>query len=440
MSSLRSRFDGEFGLPGSEIYSEGRRIWYPPARKREPLAVIRPAGTDDVVNVVKWARREGLRLSPRSGGHSFDGFPVQPGTILLDLSQLSYSHLSADGILQVQPGAQALSLANALSPQGRALPTGDCGSVALGGLLAGGGFGYASRQMGLTIDSVIEAIVVTGEGNVVRASDRENQDLFWACRGGGGTAGIVTEFMVRSFPVDQVTAFSMTWAWDSVRDAILAFDEAITTAPRSFDLKLKIRTTGKERFLDFASSGPPGCVPGTPIVEMSGQYLGDRAEAEAFLDPLLDHAGVSNAEVNEESYFNAMLDLMPLPTLDDTAPETLRPVRVASDYMDMAMDRLFAEEIVGYIDCLQNSPDFWGGCLLIEPCDGAVGDVPVGSTAYPHRNNRLLLQWELIHPINQSDVEIALLDQFLTNTRQKLAPRLKNDRYLNYAGARLYCT
>lgn len=432
-SELRAELDGELGLPGSETYSQGRTVWYPPARKREPLAVVRPTGAEDLAKTVGWARRTGVRLSPRSGGHSFDGFPVQPETVLLDLSQLNDAQLSSNGVLRVQPGARALALAQSLSPHGRALPTGDCGTVALGGLLSGGGFGYASRALGLTIDSVIGATVVTGAGDVLQVSEDEYPELFWASRGGGGTAGFVTEYMVRSFAVDHVTAFSIDWAWESAREAVMAFDERISSAPREFDLKLKIRTTGKDRFLDTASSGPAGCSPGTPVVEMSGQFLGDRTEAETLLAPLLSHSGVRNASVKEENYFDAMLDLTPLPSLNDPAPPTLRPMRVASDFTRSRLDSSFADVVVRYIESLQYSPELWGGCILLEPCDGAVHDTPGNSTAFPHRQDRLLLQWELVQPPEEADEDIAMLDTLLADTRNALAPHISGGRYLNYA-------
>jgi FAD binding domain-containing protein len=433
LTDLRSHLSGNIGLPGEEVYSIGRTVWYPEARTREPLASIQPASAEDVAKVLRWARKENIRVSPRSGGHSFDGFPVQPDTVLLDFSQMNEAHLRADGVLIAQPGARIISLAKVLSPYERALPTGDCGTVALGGLLAGGGFGYASRVFGLTIDNVEGATLVTGEGEILEVDRDRNADLFWACRGGGGAAAIVTEFKIRSFPVQQVTAISMHFAWESALEVLLAYDKILSTAPRGLDLKFKIRSTGKDRFLDSSSEGPDGCVPGTPTVEIMGQFLGSQSQAEPLLAPLFELTGRRDLTLSEEGYFDAMLDLLPLPTLNEPAPSSLRPLRVASDFIRGRIDRVSAQAIVNFAHETQYSEALWGGCVLIEPSDGAVNEIGAADTAFPHRDSRLLLQWEIVHPLHQTDAEIAELDSFLQQTRQKIAPLFTGGRYINYA-------
>jgi FAD binding domain len=433
VDALRGNLSGEAALPGTSVYDEGRTVWYPPARCREPLAVVRPAGTEDVARTLRWARDQGVRVSPRSGGHSFDGFPVRPGCLLLDLSPMRDARLEANGLLRVQPGARVLALAEALAPAGRALPLGDCGTVALGGLMSGGGFGYASRQFGLTIDNLVEATVVTGNGDVLRVDADTAPDLYWSCRGGGGSACIVTEFVVRSFVAGEVTAFDIVWDWAAPRDALLGFDSVIRSAPRNFDLKLKIRTTDEGRFLDSTVTGPQGCTPGTPFVELSGQYLGPRAEAEALLAPLSDHPAAQKVLIRQENYFAAVRELLPLPGLNDPAPPTLRPFRVASDFVERELRSGDVDVLVGVLDDLQHARDLSGGCILLEPADGAVHDLAGSATAYPHRKGRLLVQWEMIEPSDPAAAGTARLDALLSDTREALSPILTGGRYVNYA-------
>ena len=433
ISDLSQHLAGKVGLPGDAVYDQGRTVWYPAARERMPLATIQPAGTKDVAAAIRWARRENIRLSPRSGGHSFDGFPVQPETVLLDFSQMNGRHLQSDGVLRAEPGARASALAEALSPHERALPTGDCATVAMGGLLSGGGFGYASRALGLTIDSVVGATLVTGEGEILEVDADRNADLFWACRGGGGAAAIATEFKIRSFSVSEVTAIQLSFDWESAAEAMLAYDAILGTAPRGLDLKFKLRSTGAERFLDTSSAGPEGCVPGIPIVDISGQFLGRRDQAEPLLVPLLDLPGLKESSLCEEGYFDAMLDLIPLPSLNDPAPATLRPMRVASDFVRGRLDRAAARAITDFVDKAQNSAELWGGCVLIEPCDGAVHETGASATAFYHRDSRLLLEWELVQPFEETDQDRAILDRFLTDKRREIAPILTGGRYLNYA-------
>ena len=433
LSVLETGVAGAVGLPGSRVYSEGTRVFAPAARVRKPLAVVRPAGQADVASVLRWATAEGYRVSVRSGGHSFDGFPVQEDTVLLDMSGLDEARLDANGLLHAGPGVRILELAKDLDPAGRAAPTGECPTVALGGLVLGGGFGYATRKFGLTLDSLVEATLVTATGEEFRVSRDRNPYLFWACRGGAGTAGVITELVLRTFAVDRVTAVEMAWRWEAARDVIQVFDRVIRTAPRELDLKLKIRTTGIDRFIDMTSAGPPDAIPGVPLVHIDGQFIGMQSEAEALLKPLVDHPALARLTIKEESYFAAMLQLVPLPILMDPAPEVFRPTRVASDFMTSAIGQGEADAIVRFVEEVQYAPELWGGAVLIEPCDGAVRDAAADHTAFPHREQRLLLQWELFNPISCSQEQNNRLDGCLRAVRDDLRHAISGGRYVNYA-------
>lgn len=431
-AGLEAEITGTLGLRGSRVFTEGTRVFYPPARHCEPLAVVRPTDVTDVATVFRRATAEGFRVTVRSGGHCFDGFPIQENTVLLDLSHMNDARLYADGRLHAGPGARILDLAKDLDASRRAVPTGDCPTVALGGLVSGGGLGYATRMLGLTMDNLVEAVVVTADGEIHRVSQDQNPDLFWMCRGGAGTAGVMTEMVLRTFAVERVTAVEMAWNWDDARNVILAFDTVMRGAPRELDLKLKFRTTGADRFLDMASEGPPDAVPGVPLVHIDGQYLGSRTGAEVFLKPLLDHPALTGLTIREESYFAAMQQLNPLPTLTDSAPETLRPTRVASDFVAQAIREKEADVIIGFVEDIQYAPDLWGGGMLIEPCGGVVREIEPGESAYPHRNQRMIFEWEMCHPLVCSSEQVTRLDKCLLKARNGLSHLISGGRYVNY--------
>ena len=433
LSRLDEAIAGQTGLPGSAVFRAGTRVFDPEARLREPLAVIRPADPDDVARILRWGSKEGLRISPRSGGHSFDGFPVRENTVLLDLSGLNDSRLDAQRRLHAGPGARIKQIAEHLVPAGCAVPTGDCPTVALGGLVTGGGFGYATRLLGTTLDNLIEATLVTADGELRRVDLEHDADLFWACRGGGCAAGVVTEFVIRTFPVDSVTTISMALDWSAARDVILAYDELMRAAPRELDLKLKLRTTGIGRFMDKTIPGPEDAVPGVPLVHIDGQYLGMKSEAESLIRRLLDHRALRHVSIDQEGYFDAMLHLVPLPILTDPAPETNVPQRVASDFVRGALPGSAAEAMVDFITELQEAPDLQGGGLLIEPTDGIVNEIAPDATAFPHRDARLLLEWELFKPLHPTAEYVARLDECLTRARRRMHAVLTGGRYLNYA-------
>ncbi|MBW8636909.1 FAD-binding oxidoreductase [Hoeflea sp. WL0058] len=433
LSRLESEITGVVGLPGSPIFHEATQVFCPPARHRRPQAVIRPAGTDDLAAILRRAATDGYRVTVRSGGHSFDGFPIREDAVLLDLSGLNEARLDSDRRLHAGPGARILDLAKDLDASGCAVPTGDCPTVGLGGLVSGGGFGYATRKLGLTTDNLMEAVVVTGSGEIHRVSRSRSPDLFWMCQGGAGTAAIMTEIVLRTFPVERVTAAEITMNWEYAREVIVLYDAVMRSAPLDLDLKLKFRTTGPDRFMDMASEGPQDAVPGEPLVHIDGQYLGNRQQAEALLSPLLDHPAVVGLSLREESYFEAMTDLIPLSLLVDPAPETIRPTRVTCDFVAAAIGQGEADALVRFVEEIQYAPEMHGGGLLIEPCDGVVGQIASDQTAYPHRDQRMVIEWELFHPLVCTSEQISRMDECLSSARSQLSHAISGGRYVNYA-------
>lgn len=433
LGSIIGDLQGGAGLAGSDVYEEGRSVWFAPARVREPTAVIRVKTTGDVAASIKWAKREGLRLSPRSGGHSFDGFPVASECVLLDLSGMDGVALDRGGCVTAQPGARAQTIAETLAPENRALPTGDCGSVALGGLLSGGGFGYSSRKFGLTIDSVRSATVVTGRGEILHASREVNPDVFWSCCGGGGSAGIVTEFQINSFTAERVTGFQLGWQWGRARAALELFSRILSESSDELDMKLKIRSTGSDRYVVSNETGPCHAVVGEPDIHIDGQFLGRQGEAEAQLAALLDHPAARNINIREQSYFATMVDLIPALEMNKPAPQNMRRFRVASDFLKSAPRDDDVSAIISFAEEVQYAPDLWGGCILLEPCDRAVGRHSSSATPFAHRGNFLLAQWEAIVPPVPSSRDTARVNRLLAKSRAALRPVLSGGRYLNYA-------
>src|SRR5688572_5297643 len=204
MDTLRSRLRGRLITAGDAGYDDARRVLYFNV-DRNPLAIVRAADARDVATAVNFARDNSLPLAVRSGGHSLAYLSVIDDAIIVDLSQMSRVSIDPEArIARVQPGATSGDLAGPANDHGLALSTGDTHSVGMGGLTTGGGIGFMVRKYGLAIDNLLAAQVVTAAGDIVTASAEEHPDLFWAIRGGGGNAGIVTEFVFRLAPVGQI--------------------------------------------------------------------------------------------------------------------------------------------------------------------------------------------------------------------------------------------
>jgi FAD/FMN-containing dehydrogenase len=194
VSELQNSIGGEVSLPGSPSYDEAVRIWNG-AVTRRPAVVASCATAEDVVAALAVARREGLEVSVRGGGHNYAGNALCDGGLMIDLTPMKTVTVDADDQRAACGGGTTWGeLDAATQAHGLAVPGGFISHTGVAGLTLGGGIGWLSRLAGLSSDNLVGATVVTADGRVLRASSDENPDLFWAIRGGGGNFGVVTEF------------------------------------------------------------------------------------------------------------------------------------------------------------------------------------------------------------------------------------------------------
>src|SRR5215470_18476334 len=194
VAALRGKQRGAVALPGEDGYDAARIIWNAMI-DRHPGLVVRCLGAADVINAVKLARDENLLLAVRSGGHNIAGNAVCDGGLLLDLSLMKSVRVDPEKqTARVEPGATLGDFDREAQGFALATPLGINSTTGVAGLTLGGGFGWTTRKFGLTIDNLISADVVTADAKLIRTSETEQQDLFWALRGGGGNFGIVTSF------------------------------------------------------------------------------------------------------------------------------------------------------------------------------------------------------------------------------------------------------
>lgn len=164
---------------------------------KHPRAIAVCHSTADVAEAVHYARDHNLPIAVKSGGHSMEGFSNNDDGLVINLSMMNNVELRSDNTVKAGPGCTLSRLYDELLPKQRLIPAGSCGTVALGGLTTGGGYGFFSRQYGLTCDNLREATVVDGNGLI--RSTRSDAELMWALRGGGsGNFCIVTEMIFDS--------------------------------------------------------------------------------------------------------------------------------------------------------------------------------------------------------------------------------------------------
>src|SRR5207342_174360 len=199
-SELRG-ITGELIGPEDSGYDEARRV-HNGMIQRHPGVILRAASADDVAAGIGFARSHDVPLAIRGGGHSAPGLGTIDDGVVIDLAPLSAVKVDAAGRTVAAGGGATLTQVDAATAEvGMATPLGILGTTGVGGLTLGGGIGHLTRKCGLTIDNLLGADVVLADGSFVVANAKENSDLFWALRGGGGNFGVVTSFVFQAHPI-----------------------------------------------------------------------------------------------------------------------------------------------------------------------------------------------------------------------------------------------
>ena len=285
------------GAPGFDPYTLPYALQY---GKTIPQAVVRCMTEKDVVTTVKWARENNIAITTRSGGHSYAGYS-STNELLLDLSGMNSITLnSSTGLATVDGGARNRHVFAALSETSLAITHATCKNVGMGGLVLGGGIGFNMRAHGLTCDQLVETRMVTAEGDIVICSEKENPDLFWAVRGGGGgNFGINTSFTFKPFAVTNLTRFELEWN-NNPQLVFARLQEVLLSAPNTLGAKVsvemvRLRTRPGESIL-------------RPVVTLVGQFKGEIAEFEALIAPV-NAISTPIGNPTNESYWKAQESL-----------------------------------------------------------------------------------------------------------------------------------
>jgi FAD/FMN-containing dehydrogenase len=230
-AGLKAKLRGELIQPGDGGYDETRKV-YNAMIDRRPGAIARCADVADVMVAVNFARENGVLLAVRSGNHNAAGLGVCDDGLVVDLSRMRGIHVDPKArTVRVEGGCTWGDVDHATHAFGLTVPSGVISTTGVGGLTLGGGLGHLTRRCGLTIDNLLEADLVLADGRYVTASEKENGDLFWALRGGGGNFGVVTSFLFRAHSIHTNYAGPMLWELGRATEILEWYREFIVQAP-----------------------------------------------------------------------------------------------------------------------------------------------------------------------------------------------------------------
>ena len=233
LEQLRARFRGEIIQPGDEGYDSARRVYNGMIDKR-PALIAKCVDVADVIAAVDYGRENQMLTAIRGGGHNGGGLGICDGGLVIDLSRMKGIRVDpAAKTVMVGAGCVWGDVDHATHAFGMATPSGFISTTGVAGLTLGGGIGHLTRGCGLTIDNLLSADVVLADGTFVTASEKENPDLFWALRGGGGNFGVVTSFTFRLHPVKMVYSGPTFWDLKETETVMKAYREFILKAPEN---------------------------------------------------------------------------------------------------------------------------------------------------------------------------------------------------------------
>ena len=390
---------GEVLLAGSQGYDQARRVWNAVFDKK-PAIIARCTGAADVQKAVNFAREHQLLTAVRAGGHSYSGKSSCDGGLMIDLQPMQGVRIDPEiKRAYLESGSLLGQLDHECAAFGLATTAGTVSHTGAAGLTLGGGLGRLGRRFGLACDNAVSFDIVTADGRFLRANDKENSDLYWGLRGGGGNFGVVTSIEYRLHDMDPVVlGGTIVWPLAQARDVLRQYRDIAVDAPEVVNLDPALL------------SGPDG-----PVVGIEVCWSGDRNQGEAWLKKLRAFGKPLRDNIAP----------MPYAALQASGDELLAPGRYY--YLKSGMlTQLNDEGIDVIIDSFKRMPNWY--ILFFDHCGGAYRHTAPAATAFPNRDMLFTLGAHSIWP-NKDGIEENTA-KMRANWRE-LAPLTKGF-YTNY--------
>jgi FAD/FMN-containing dehydrogenase len=413
INGLKSRFQGELLTPGNAAYETARTV-FNAAIDRRPALIARCASPEDVIAAVNLAREEQLPCSVRCSGHNIVGFAVCDDGVMIDLSPMKTIDVDPVGrTVRVGGGTTWGEVNDALQPHGLAAAGGFVSLTGVGGLTLGGGMGWLVRKHGLALDNLIAAEIVLASGRLVTASASENDDLFWAIRGGGGNFGVVTSFEFRVHPAGTVLAGIVLHPAAKAAAAIREWRTFEATSPDAC-------TQGALLFHFPDDPSGPEPMRGAALVGLGGVYAGPIDEGERLLKPLREY-GPPLADMFQPTPYNEAQRMA----------DFLWPPGLHGYWKSSYLNGLSDGAIDTIAEYFAKVPSKHTVMVLEHNGDGAMDRVPQFATAFGHRG------WPYNLVVTSAWSDPADADENIAWTRacfDALRPYAAPAAYVNYVG------
>jgi FAD/FMN-containing dehydrogenase len=413
LQELRGRLKGQLIEPQDPLYEEARAVWNGMVDVR-PLAVARAGAVSDIDVALDAVRRSGLALAVRGGGHNIAGHGTVEGGLVLDLGPLRDVKVDArKGLVTVEPGATLADVDRATAAHGLAIPLGVISGTGMAGLTLGGGVGWLTRTYGLTLDNLDSVDLVTAAGDHLRPSGRENTELFWGLRGGGGNFGVVSSFTFRAHPLPaKPLGGNLFYRPQHWRNALTAFAAWTRNLPEQMNPIISFLVLPPE----FGMGSDPWMVIGFAWAS------GDQQTGLSLVEQLRAQARPDEQEIGPTSWLDWQ-----------SAMDAVFPKGSRGYWKNVSFSRL-DEEVVGVLLGFASEVTWQGTGIDIHHLEGAFGRIPEGATAFPNRSARY---WLNVYGFWQDASEDERLTAFARRAHALMQPFSEHGEYVNFLGAEL---
>jgi FAD/FMN-containing dehydrogenase len=451
---------GRIVVPNDADYEVAREDYNGRFSSR-PKCIVYCLSEQDVVETVKWARENNFSVSIRSGGHSYEGFSLVDGGVVIDVSKMDKISIdTARKTATVGCGVALMQLYETLWEKRLVVPGGSCSSVGIAGSTLGGGFGLLARNMGLTCDNLIGVRMVDATGNIVEGNEHHNPDLLWACRGGGGgNFGVITEFTFKTHPIQNVTIFRVKWKYDDMASVIKTWQKWAPHADNRITCVLTMTSKKSNRV---------SCV---------GVFLGNQIEVRKLIAPLCAGPKPLSVTVNTSTWMEAVMRFSGLPKRKPTPAAARSPINTkpsaapveetqvdtksaaktsvapaaisaratqpkappdtvhmhiharfknTSDYVNKDLDD---EGIKTIVDFLTESP-VDSSCLQFDSYGGKITQLPVKESAFCHRADTKFCMHYQVSWRNPAQDERNM--KWVNDFKKAMKPHVSGFAYVNY--------
>jgi FAD/FMN-containing dehydrogenase len=424
--ALAASLQGALLRPGDAGYPAAGHL-YNSLYTQNATAIAQCASASDVQRCIAFARAHDVELVARSGGHSYAAYSSCPGLVMdvSALQQISTGAVAANGaqVVSVGAGSTLINVYSQLGGQGLLLPGGSCPTVGIAGLALGGGIGVFARAYGLTCDQLHAVEIVTADGVQRRCDAGQDEDLYWASRGGGGgNFGVVTSFDFTVHPIPgAITLFTLEWPWGAAATVLDAWLRWMPTTPDQLWANCQL----------FSAA-----TAGTGLVKVTGVFVGTSAACAAALTPLTAAVGGATTYrfVGPEDYLTATMieaGCEGKPLAQCAAPVE-SPFRAKSSYVGGALPQQTVSGIVSALSTLPTALPGAGAGVVFDGYGGAINRTGPSETAFVHRDAVACAQYSLTYPTTQpSPSSTAAGAAWLDHLQQLFSP-VTQGSYQNY--------